>query len=354
MRSTFEKVLASKRFSMPTLITALEPHLAADVELAKALAELKKSVSPKVYVQLIRGIVRHVFLIELVKKPKIETTRVVVRWTGELDGDPRGSSFDECLLIARDLVAELVGGWLRNTAHIEELELFLNHRLLSYELPIDYATVDTKSLHRRKNVILAADPMTVRTLELRALLTGESHKHGKLMQKALDDKIKIKTYLTDRVLTGEHKTNREKRWETHPESVHFATRRACLGIEYKLVTQLCGFTGFPADVLKVLQKKGVVPARVPVYRCPVTMDAMQFDEFAHELQNPKIGKSRFQVGHLNPLKLALHTDADVGHNADNIGWVSQDGNRIQGHLSLDATRELLARIAKNYADHGMV
>ena len=35
-----------------------------------------------------------VFLIELVKVPKIETTKFRMRWFGQLEGDPRYCSFD--------------------------------------------------------------------------------------------------------------------------------------------------------------------------------------------------------------------------------------------------------------------
>ncbi len=100
----------------------------------------------------------------------------------------------------------------------------------------------------------------------------------------ISKKIKIKAYQTDRAQTGKHQTNREKRWESHPDNFQFAFRRDCNDVEAALI---------------------------------------------------------LQVGHLNPLK------ATGGHNATNIGWISDDGNRIQGSLSIDEVKALLRRIYRN-------
>ena len=161
------------------------------------------------------------------------------------------------------------------------------------------------------------------------------------------DKIKVKTYLTDRVLTGAHKTNREKRWETHPGSVHFALRRDCLDIERSLIEQVCKFDGFPKKLQSDLVGLQLIKRPTDVSRCPVTMEPLSYPEFERELREPDHGKASFQVGHLNPLK-AVNDDPQSGHTALNISWVSANGNRIQGSLSLDETRGLIRRIAGNY------
>ena len=44
---------------------------------------------------------------------------------------------------------------------------------------------------------------------------------------------------------------------------------------------------------------------------------------------------------------ALDTDGANGHTADNISWISENGNRIQGSLSLDEVDDLLRRIYRN-------
>jgi hypothetical protein len=296
---------------------------------------------------------RSSLLIELVKVPKIETTKFRVRWFGQLKDDPRWCSFEECYEIACDLLTTLPK-WLEVSQNAEVLRLSLDFGLIPYEAPIDYfARLGKKGrLHERGNIGWFSDDVAFRTLKLRKYLTSPATSpDAHFFKKVLADKIKVKTYLTDRVLTGDHKTNREKRWETHPESVHFAERRTCMGVEYALVTQICSFKGFPVDSLRKLQGEKILPASLPTALCPITGDALSYDDFREELLNPTHGKSEFQVGHLNPLKLDGSVGTEVGHCASNISWISADGNRIQGSLSLDGVRALIRRIAANYDEH---
>lgn len=167
--------------------------------------------------------------------------------------------------------------------------------------------------------------------------------------KAAYDKLRVKTYLTDRVLTGVHKTNRELRWEVHPESVQSALKKDAMQIESVLAAQLCHLAGMPQPVRDYLQTAGLIQGNEAPQLCPVTRDPLQWDEFEAEMLNADHGRSLFQVGHLNPLKSNPDRNPEWGHSAANVSWISQDGNRIQGHLSLDEVRELLERIADNYA-----
>ncbi len=73
---------------------------------------------------------------------------------------------------------------------------------------------------------------------------------------------------------------------------------------------------------------------------------LQYDEFADDALHPTHGKSKFQVGHLNLLK-ALDIDGANGHTAGNISWISENGNRIQGSLSIDEVDALLRRTYHN-------
>jgi hypothetical protein len=52
------------------------------------------------------------------------------------------------------------------------------------------------------------------------------------------------------------------------------------------------------------------------------------------------------VGHLNPLKAGA--GVAFRHHKKNTSWITADGNRIQGHLTLKETRKLLLRISANY------
>ena len=358
MTEVLNSIINAERFSMSALCSEAWPLIEADAAIAPYLSSIRRELSTTHYRKLQYALLRQVFLIELVKQPKIETTKFRARWCSELAEDPRGCSYEECLQITHNLLIELSTTWLTDADHREILTLFFDYGLLPYEVPIDYKAVPspldrTTRLHCLDNLSWTFDRTMARTLKLRQFLTDpETGQEAHFFKRVLDDKIKVKTYLTDRVLTGTHKTNREKRWETHTASVHFATRRDTMSIEYTLVTQLCSFEGFPAHLREILQSKNILPADIQPFRCPVTREPMSFTEFRNEIENRTHGKSKFQVGHLNPLKLNDPTDVASGHTADNISWISEDGNRIQGSLSLNDVRALLRRISTNYEQAG--
>ncbi len=107
-----------------------------------------------------------------------------------------------------------------------------------------------------------------------------------------------------------------------------------------------------ADIRSKIENLGFASATHEVFRCPVTQEPLSFAEFESEVKEPEHGKSNFQIGHMNPLKAASR-DPHSGHTAQNISWVSSDGNRIQGHLSIVETRALIRRIYENYKEFGI-
>ncbi len=332
---------------MATLCKRLETALAGRSSL-EHLGAFRERLGPAVGNSLFSGIVRFAFLIELVKQPKIETTKFEVHWATRIPHvDPRHATFPQCFEMFENLTATAVDA-IRDGTRAELVRLFAEHSLLPYEIPLDYQ--DRKPgapIHQRHNTVLMWDDLPRRVVKLRAfLLDGDRNPRARIFDEAYG-KIKVKTYLTDRALTGEHKSNREKRWETHPQSVQFALRRHCLEIELALINQLCHFEGFPADLKSSLEHAGLLLPLSEPFRCPITMEPMLYGEFEKELSNPQMGKASFQVGHLNPLK-AINEDPRQGHTALNISWISSDGNRIQGHLGLDETRQLIRRISQNY------
>ena len=356
MQGRIETVVAAERFRMALLTDRVWPLVEAHGEIAPVVPALRERLNDH-YGDLAKAILRHVFLIELAKVPKIETTKVRTRWFEGLDGDQRQCDFAGCVDIAADLLARLADEWLDVEENNELLRLCFDHSLLPYEAPLDYQDRPADDaggrIHQRGNLVWTSTPTMLRTLKLRKYLTDPTTSpDAPFFRKVLEDKIRIKTYLTDRVLTGVHKTNREKRWEAHPTSVHFASRSTCMAIEYTLIQQLCGFEGFPEQSRQMLQAAGILPEELAVFRCPITMDSLSFQEFHDQLNNPTHGKSDFQVGHLNPLKLDEPGAVASGHSPENISWISADGNRIQGSLSLAEARSLLRRIAGNYETNG--
>ncbi|OQB87065.1 MAG: hypothetical protein BWX88_00472 [Planctomycetes bacterium ADurb.Bin126] len=336
----------------------LRPLLMARSQVTAALNYLQARFSEEHLQKLEYALLRHVFLAEIVKLPGATTTKFQTRWCDQLAGDQRYCSFDECLALFEQVLTQLTGGWLDQNEHQSAVELFLDNQLLPYEVPVDYVSVpatgdNTTRIHRLGNLAFVLSPNALRTARLRKYLRdSETSPDAPFFRQLLDNKIKVKTYLTDRAQTGLYKTNREKRWEAHPHSVQFATRSTCFEIEYTLVIQLCSFVGFPQEAKASLQAAGILPAELTPFRCPVTLLPISFDEFRAELTNPNHGTSGFQVGHLTPLKLDAPQDGNAGHTADNISWISADGNRIQGSMSLQEVRALLQKIAQNYEAEG--
>ena len=359
MQQTLERMAESERFNMNALYTVLWPLIDEEVSFSPHLSTIRQRLGAKEYRHLGKALIRHVFLIEPVKGIGVTTTKYRVRWWTELADDPRFCPFAECVEIASSLMEQLTG-WLDTAEHVELTQLYYDYLIIHYEVPLDYierpASTDlTTRIHRRGNLAWTFTDAMLRTVKLRKyLFDPATSPDAFFFKKVLDDKIKVKTYLTDRVLTGENKSNREKRWEVHPRSVHFALRRTSMEIEYVLIRQLCAFAGFPEQFKAQLQAQGILPAELPTYRCPITLEPMSFDAFKDALLNPTHGKSDFQVGHLNPLKLDDPTDTASGHTADNISWISAHGNRIQGPMSLASVRALLQQIAHNYQEQGLV
>lgn len=351
LQDLLEQSAANSRFAMPALMRAFMASLSGSVW-AERYDKLSAALGDeRVAHYVFQGILRAAFFIEFVKI-RGGATKMTVRWDPDIGrDDPRYATYETCRAIFDKATAELLDA-VADSTNRELLGALSVNSLVPYEIPLDYVHRELAApIHRPENVTWVWDDLPKRVVKLRAYLRDDTTTPYARLFKVAYDKIHTKTYLTDRVQTGEHKTNREKRWETHPASVHFALRRTCMGVEYKLITQLCRFAGFPRDLQEQLESAGLLPPGENPVRCPITEDPLSFNEFSDEVENPKHGLSSFQVGHLNPLK-AVNDDPLSGHTAENISWISSDGNRIQGPLTLDDTRKLLKRIVRNYAQLG--
>ncbi len=349
-----EREIENERFSLRAVFKHLTVVEGSNEPL-QYYASIQERLGDKVANDVLHGLLRAVFFIELVKEPKIETTKFALRWKDRLSeqSDPRYASYTECLLIFEKLIEDLDAA-LVDPANKTLLQTFVTHHLLPYEIPLDYRERPaTERIHQASNLAWYWDELPRRVTGLRTFLLDPERNTDAPFFAAAYNKIKVKTYLTDRVLTGDYKTNREKRWEIHPRSVHFALRRVCWGIEYALIRQICHFDGFPSGLAEQLKEASLIEFSTTPFRCPITLEPLSFEAFKAEIAHPTHGKSAFQVGHLNPLK-AIMTEEQSGHTAVNISWISFDGNRIQGALSLEETRRLIQRIAHNYHTQGLV
>lgn len=335
-------------FSMPT-VSAAALQLGDIHELIPGLPALEVALPAATYLHHLRGFLRTAFFVEPVVLPAAKTTRFRTRWQLDAD-DPRYADPETCLDVARGLIG-LVTPFTTDETGREILRVIARHPMTPYELPVSYAG-RSNPIHRRENFVAIDGDVLRHVTGCRLLLLAAGTPNLPLL-KAAYTKIRVKTYLTDRALTGAHKTNREKRWEAHPDSVQFALRTSCMQIERVLVNQLCHFEAFPADVRPLLQDAELLFDMPTPARCPVTLLPMSLTEFAEAAADPEHGRSPFQVGHLDPLKLEGNTWTN-GHRPENISWISEHGNRIQGSLSLAETRSMLQRIWTAYVEAGIL
>lgn len=335
-------------FSMPAVSSAVIQSSDLNT-LFPGLRAFQERLPAATFLHHLRGILRASFFIEPVVLPAAKTTRFRTRWQLDAD-DPRYASPEQCLDVARRSVT-LLDPLTTDPTGRTMLDSLAHHPMVPYESPVTYLARSTP-IHAADNLELIDADVLRHVTGCRLLLLAAGTPNLALL-KAAYSKIRVKTYLTDRAVTGAHKTNREKRWEAHPDSVQFGLRSTCMQIERVLVNQLCHFDGFPVDVRTILGEAALLlPMDSPV-KCPVTLLPMSFHEFEQAAADPEHGRSAFQVGHLDPLKLEGNVWTN-GHRPDNISWISEEGNRIQGSLSLEKTQEMLRRIWLAYSSAGLL
>ena len=309
-------------------------------------ALIKARLSAKEFKAFQRSMIRNSFLIEPVNDD-VTSTKVEAHWSQRLEGDVRYASYEMCEEIFNKLLNKIAS---LSTDDFNMLKEFFNSTVVPYEMPVDYIDRFAKPIHTAQNIDLFLNDDIKACITMRRFIRDtRRNPASKVFQTILADKIKVKTYLTDRALTGDYKTNREKRWEAHPNSVQYALRRSCMKIETKLLLQIATFEGCDLGLVRNLQQEGLLSNPFEYCKCPITGDVIQYAEFADDALHPTHGKSKFQVGHLNPLKAPDKNDSNAanGHTANNISWISENGNRIQGSLSMDEVDALLKRIYIN-------
>lgn len=339
-KTVIDRAINVKRFSIKKCIN-FEEYL--DSPQSEECKTIQQKLSPEQYKAFKCSLIRNSFLIEPVNDD-VTSTKFSTRWNDSLDGDVRFASYDTCVKIFNKLLNKIA---TLESSDFNTLTEFFNYTVIAYELPIDYIDRFASPIHTPENIDLFLNEDIKNCITMRKFVKDtKRNPESTVFQRILADKIHVKTYLTDRAQTGDYKTNREKRWEAHPNSVQYALRRTCMKIETKLLLQIATFEGCNSELIKNLKQDGLLSEKFNYCKCPITGDIIQYKDFADDALNPIHGKSKFQVGHLNPLK-ASDTDGASGHTADNISWISENGNRIQGSLSISEVDELLKRIYKN-------
>lgn len=156
---------------------------------------------------------------------------------------------------------------------------------------------------------------------------------------------------TPRKQTGTYRTNRENRWAVDPTQPDYATREVSAAVELMLLAQLFEFTNAPtldAAEAEVVERALGRRAVAGTYRCPISGRRLDFAELVASTDtNPVHGRSPYAVGHMKPLH---HMTNRGAHVPDNIRWVHEQGNRVQGNLSVDEAAAEVYRIADFHRD----
>ena len=230
-----------------------------------------------------------------------------------------------------------------------DLKLALGYstqRLGGYEIPTSYILdLDLGGYHQIANVGWMK-PLHINYQLRQALCTHLQQAEVKraAISNALD-KIQVKAYCTDKVTMPPHFSNRDVRWATWTDGNQYASHFQCAMIEMELMTQLYEFTNAPmldpklSDAVTKIRGQAVVSGS---RLCFVTGEILCFEDYLQAAVNPKGGKSNYHVGHLLPLTRGGK------HRWDNIAWVSDAGNRIQGN---DTLEEIEARLIKAVEYH---
>jgi hypothetical protein len=331
------------------LISSID--ILGDSELKTALLEARAFLPPRLFKLSIGNLIRFAFLIELTNLT-VGSTKMKTRWVSGFilmsqpnsyepikgnfkpDNDPRSSSYEDCLQIFIKCLFEIVALCKTNSQLIDKLLLLDKYSSIPYEFVFDYINPKQNPVHVAENIQFTLNE------DLEWLLLGRPLIKS-VVDKKLLDKIQTKTYKTDRALTGKDKTNRAKRWEVIAGDFQHASLTECWSVEKKLYEGLILFKDFPADAKKDFLEKKLIKDGGAITKCPVTYEELSYTRLIGDSVH---GKAEYQVGHAHPLKRGGR------HSGANVCWQSADGNRIQGDLTLEETKDLMANIFKRMND----
>ncbi len=206
---------------------------------------------------------------------------------------------------------------------------YVTPRLGAYEIPVSYCLeLNAGGKHHHTNIGWMK-PMHINYQLRKTLKThlAQSGANTKAINNILD-KIQVKAYCTDKVTMPPFFSNRDVRWATWTESYQYASHYQCALIEMELLVELFEFANAPmlddvtVSAIENIRRHPVLPE---TRRCFITGRMLDFLEYVESAVHSEGGKSAYHVGHLVPL-----TRGGV-HVWNNVAWMSDDGNRIQGN-----------------------
>jgi hypothetical protein len=356
-QSKLDTSIKKKQFKLISLCNKVLPILQQEPEIDKRCLQLEKFLTEQQIFSSLTDIFRFSFFIQIVRE-KGGSANYTRRWSEHLKlEDPRYSKYENCVDIFIRILSDLVN-FLEieeNTTNFIQLQNWTKFYWIDYQHKIN-----DDSIHKVDNIKVinfSRHQLILKIFNLEKFLINKTKNpdYYKLF-KEIYNKVRTKAYLTDRSQTGDYPTNREIRWEVHPESIEFAFVRDCQEIEYKLITQILEFKGFPVDIIQSLEKEKIIEQGEIIpesCKCPITMENLLFTDFQNELLNRTHGESKFQVGHIVPRKAKGVIDLQI-QSGENICWISSEGNEIQQNRSVNETRNLLKKIFNNYKDNNLL
>lgn len=328
-------------------IEHLEEPLCSDIN------DLKNTMTDTYFKYTLECLGRFSFCVELTNL-SITSTKMKTRWVSGMitktrlgtfenyEGifapghDERSNTFDQCYLIFSNCVS-----LLKNSEPHKLLMSNLsnqNKRGIAYEAVFTYIDPTLNPVHQTDNIRLVHLDDINWLVKARPIIQPVIRFDTNSNRTKINEKIATKCYKTDRSQTGEVQTNRAKRWECLIVDFQHATLEQCWSVEKKLLSDLSCFIGFPEETKQLLINESLLEDAPEPTVCPITFKPMLYLDI---LGGGAHGESKFQVGHMQPLK------AGGSHEGENIEWISGDGNRIQGSLSINETREMLTEIFRN-------
>jgi hypothetical protein len=164
------------------------------------------------------------------------------------------------------------------------------------------------------------------------------------------DNIGTRALRSGRRQTGTNQSNRASRWRLDPTDPQFGLEADCKMILLRLYGMMLEFTNAPQvddETKATLEKYLGQPIRPAEYRDALTLERLNYSEFAAEIESPVHGRSRFHLGHEDPKATPKHTPS-------NVSWREERSNLIQGDLTLPEARTKFVELIARYFELGEV
>lgn len=186
-----------------------------------------------------------------------------------------------------------------------------------------------------------------------ARLDGDLRRNRRLLRDAAVPErvlagVRTRAQQSGRRTTGQHRSNRARRWRLQPADPQYGTEADCKSIELRLFGMMLEFVNAPdvsdeaRDLLSLYLGKSPEPGS---YRDVLTLERLDYNHFAYE--KPQPGTSEFHIGHDDPTLRPRHVP-------ENVSWRSLRSNLIQGNMTLVEARTRLVQLVARYFGLGEV